>query len=215
MPRPCAASGDDQDGDPPDRRIAMDGGHRMNTGEPDDLLIEGRDHAAASCFGKCRNSLANALLGPRRGRGAHQLDKGASICWLGLTDLRHRLRLGLGWRLVLRGRGVVFGAGSRPLAAPRSLVGLRFLGSTATSSEAPQSWRRDCEDSPRPPPVFRLGPFASIPNTDLPDASVSPTLPKRRLPGVRTRERTSLRPRLRGGFGEFVDARAVHILSIT
>ena len=44
--------------------------------------------------------------------------------------------------------------------------------------------------------IFFFG-IAIMPNTAFPKASVRPTLPNRRLPGVRTRERTSFRPRLR------------------
>src|SRR6185503_9206535 len=90
------------------------------------------------------------------------------------------------------------GSGSLSLAAWReTLVGLRFLGSTATSSDAPQSFAPRLRRKSSTSSGFPTGPFSSIPKIGLPLASVRPTLPKRRLLGLRTRERTSFKPRLR------------------
>src|SRR5256885_12374091 len=98
--------------------------------------------------------------------------------------------LGLGFGFGLGGGGGGGGGGrglrggSTSFAASRRGLVLSFLGSTATSSDAPQSFaprlRRKCSTSSG----FAVGPFASIPNTAFPVASVSPALPKRRLPAV-------------------------------
>ena len=110
----------------------------------------------------------------------------------------------LGWGF---GFGGVGGGGARfgfdfRLGFGRSPRGARPLSACA-SAEArrrratrPSPWRRDCAGSSRPPRVLRR---ALVVHSEhrLAACSVRPTLPKRRLLGVRTRERTSLSPRLR------------------
>ena len=153
-----------------------------------------------------------------RGRGiVDQLDKarcasrrlrGTKLGWarrFGLRLRRWALNLGRGFRLRFGVvRGAVFLAAELALARQHGDVERRAPVLRAEIAEIMLD-------------VFgcsRSGPSASIPNTALPPTGRS-ARPCRSgaCPAVRTRDRTSLRPRLRAASASCVDARIAHSVS--
>ena len=169
----------------------------MDAAEPDDLLVERRDQRRLLALARARPGSCERPSHRRRGRGS-SISSTSAAASAGLASRSFGLGFGFGAAARLR-RGLLgLGlAGSLSLAACAPWSACACAAAPRRRATRPSPSRRGCGDNRSTSSGFAVGPLASIPNTALPRASVSPTLPKRRLPGVRTRERTSLRPRLR------------------
>ena len=157
---------------------------------------------------RCRQPLAHALRVHIVAQQLHQLDEARSVDSLVIADLEHRLGPRFGAGLGFSGLGFFFGARVRgrwlPRAAGTFLVALRFLVSTATSSEAPHT------DTSSTSSTSAIVPLASIPNTAL-RVAVGPAC--WRFPGDRTRGRHQLQPAVAHHLGERIKALVAHSVS--
>ena len=163
---------------------------------PTTFLSERRDERQSRRLLRARRGSCGPLSRRRRGRASRSARRVAAASPACIANLA-------AWASGFGGLRLRALASLRRRARDR-LPARACLASTCACAAGPRRRatrpspsRRGRADNPRPLRALPIGPFASMPNTGLPLASVSPTLPKRRLPGVRTRERTSFRPRLR------------------
>ena len=151
---------------------------RCDAAQADHLLVQRRDQRELAGLLERGERLADASSRRSRGRAVViSSTSRARVGRLGVADLaasvsawrRLRRRRASGSRLrPWRGLGIVRGS--------RCTFGLRLRGSTATSSDAPQSFAPSCADNPRRPRASRSGPSRPSRTPALPRCVGQPDL---------------------------------------
>ena len=201
---PARSLVDDQDWDSADRRRAVDGDHAVPADQADDLLVQRRDERKLARFSSAGRGSCGPLSRPSScSSSAISSTSRARVRGPGFADTAAWVRVSawrrFGWARVSALRRFGAGSGSLSFAAVGAWTWSACASSAAPRRRAtrPSPSRRGCADNARRPRASRSAPSRPCRTPACRTSSVSPTLPNRRLLGVRTRERTSLSPRLR------------------